>query len=134
MKKKITEAFEKQGDDLLRYTTPSLYHQPALFSAFPSLVAAQSKRHGGVSLPPFASLNLGLRSGDEAGNVLENRRRFFGSLGIETDQVALSHQVHGDQILLAGTPGSYEGYDALITGRPGLFVAVSVADCVPVLV
>ncbi|MBC7920963.1 MAG: peptidoglycan editing factor PgeF, partial [Ferruginibacter sp.] len=81
-----------------------------------------------------ASLNLGLRSGDEAGNVLENRRRFFSSLGIETDHVALSHQVHGDQILLAGTPGNYEGYDALITGRPGLFVAVSVADCVPVLV
>ena len=136
MKKKATpETVENRGDDSLRYaTTPSLRHQPALLSAFPRLVAAQSTRHGGVSSAPFASLNLGLRSGDEAGNVLENRRRFFGGLGIETDQVALSHQVHGDRILLAETPGNYEGYDALVTGRPGLFVAVLVADCVPVLV
>ncbi|MBC7893146.1 MAG: peptidoglycan editing factor PgeF [Sphingobacteriaceae bacterium] len=108
--------------------------RPALFSQFPHLIAAESTRHGGVSPVPFASLNLGLSTGDERENVLENRRRFFGGLGIETHQVASSFQVHGEQMLYADSPGHREGYDALLTDQPGVFVAVSVADCTPILV
>jgi polyphenol oxidase len=110
-----------------------MLYQPLVFRSFPQIVAAQSDRHGGVSMEPFASLNLGWSSGDEREKVLENRRIFFGSLGIGLSQIALSHQVHGREILRADQPGNYEGYDALITNRPGLFVAVSIADCVPVL-
>lgn len=108
--------------------------RPALFAQFPRLAAAQSTRHGGVSEAPFASLNLGLSVGDERGRVLENRRRFFNGLGVELHQVATSHQVHGTEILYADTPGHREGYDALVTDVPGVFVTVSVADCAPVLV
>jgi YfiH family protein len=111
-----------------------MYQKPALFNQFPHLVAAQSTRHGGVSPAPFASLNLGLSVGDERENVRENRRRFFNGLGIEPGQVALSHQVHGDGVLYADTPGHREGYDALVTDVPGVFLAVSIADCTPILV
>jgi len=108
--------------------------KPALFAQFPSLIAAQSTRHGGVSEAPFASLNLGLSVGDERERVLENRRRFFSGLGIEGHHVATSHQVHGSEILYADTPGHREGYDALVTDVPGVFVAVSIADCTPILI
>ena len=114
--------------------TPALSHRPAIFSRFPGLVAAQSTRHGGVSGEPFASLNLGLSSGDGRENVLENRRRFFGSLAIWTEQVALGFQVHGDTILRAEQPGNYDRHDAFITNRAGVFVAVSIADCTPILI
>lgn len=113
---------------------PLTFRKPALFAQFPHLIAAESTRHGGVSLAPFASLNLGLSTDDERENVLENRRRFFGVLGIETSQVASSFQVHGEQILYADSPGHRKGYDALLTDQPGVFVAVSVADCTPILI
>lgn len=108
--------------------------KPALFAQFLPLTAAQSTRHGGVSEAPFASLNLGLSVGDERERVIENRRRFFNGLGVELAQVATSHQVHGSEILYADTPGHREGYDALLTDVPGVFVTVSVADCTPILV
>jgi len=111
-----------------------MQYQPSLFRQFPHLVAAESTRHGGVSPAPFDSLNLGLSTGDERENVLENRRRFFGGLGIKTSQVASSFQVHGEQILYADSPDHREGFDALITDQPGVFVAVSVADCTPILI
>ena len=112
----------------------SLFRLPGIFSQFPNLTAAESTRYGGVSAAPFSSLNLGLSTGDIRDHVIENRRRFFNGLGLEIAQVATSHQVHGEQILYADTAGHREGYDALITDQPGVFVAVSIADCTPVLV
>lgn len=107
---------------------------PRIFADFPEVVSAQSTRHGGVSLPPYATLNLGLSTADNPEHVAENRRRFFAALGFAPDQTASSHQVHGAEILHAQVPGRYEGYDALVTQQQGLLINVSVADCVPVLV
>lgn len=50
------------------------------------------------------------------------------------EQVSLSKQVHGKEVLHVGKPGICEGYDAQITNVPGICLAVSVADCVPVLI
>ena len=111
-----------------------LFTTPPLFTQFPNLIAAESTRHGGISPAPFASLNLGLNTADAPENVTENRRRFFDSLGIAESQVASSYQVHGTEILYTASPDRFSGYDALITNQPGLFMAVSVADCVPVLI
>jgi YfiH family protein len=47
--------------------------------------------------------------------------------------VAWMHQVHGDSVATVTVPGTTEGVDALVTDRPGLALAVLVADCVPVL-
>lgn len=111
-----------------------MYRQPALFQAFPHLIAAESTRQGGVSPAPYASLNLGKSTGDAPENVAENRRRFCAHLGFEPGQLAWSKQVHGTDIWRADAPGGVEGYDALISATPGVVLAVSVADCTPVLV
>lgn len=112
------------------------YHIPAVFSDFSDLIAAESTRHGGVSPAPFLSLNLGINTNDEPDNVNENRRRFFLSLGIDDvdRRFASSHQVHGMEVLYATEAGRFDGYDALITDKPGLFVGVTVADCTPILI
>jgi polyphenol oxidase len=112
----------------------SAFVAPEIFASVPNLVAAQSTRHGGTSPAPFESLNLGLSSGDLEKNVVANREIFFGEQGVALNQIALSHQVHGDQIFHAQQAGRTEGYDALITNQKNLFLAVSVADCVPILI
>ncbi len=112
----------------------SLYHNPVIFDNFPALIAAESTRHGGVSPVPFASLNLGINTADDAVNVDENRKRFFTAIRADTYQFASSHQVHGTDILYATEAGRFDGYDALITDRPGLIIGVTVADCVPILI
>lgn len=107
--------------------------RPTLFNSS-QVIAVQSTRIGGISDGPFNSLNLGLSVNDKEENVQKNRELFFGELGIRLDQVALSHQVHGNKVLIVTEPGRREGYDAQITNKRNLFLAVSVADCTPVLI
>lgn len=114
------------------FNTP--YHKPAIFQPFVSLIAAESTRHGGVSPVPYAELNLGKSTGDLLENVLENRRIFCESLGIHWEDIAFSFQVHGNEVLVANQAGQYQGYDAIITNQPNVFVAVSIADCTPILI
>ena len=106
----------------------------AIFGQFPSLIAAESTRHGGVSPAPFNSLNLGGSTQDSLENVTENNVRFFSALHVPLDNVAKSHQVHGDQILNVHAAGRFEGFDALITNVPGIQLAVTIADCTPILI
>ena len=108
--------------------------QPKIFAHFPGLSAAQSTRNGGVSLAPYHSLNLGKSTADDPIHVAENRLRFCAALGFQPNEMAWSKQVHGDQIRHATEPGGSEGYDALVTNVPGILLAVSVADCTPILV
>ncbi|GAB3554316.1 peptidoglycan editing factor PgeF [Spirosoma fluminis] len=111
-----------------------LFRSPAVFRQFDQLIAAESTRHGGVSPAPFASLNLGINTNDDPAHVDENRRRFLGAIGAEGALFASAHQVHGADVLYTTEPGRYQGYDALITDRPGLLVGITVADCVPILI
>ena len=111
-----------------------LFRRPAIFPSIDSLLAAESTRHGGVSPAPYASLNLGFHTPDDPAHVTENRRRFLAALGAAPQQLAESYQVHGREVLRVEKPGRYEGYDALITDRPGILLAVKTADCTPVLI
>lgn len=111
-----------------------LFRTPPLLGSLPGLVVAESTRHGGVSLAPYKSLNLGLNTADDIRHVEENWERFLTALGIDPTRVATSHQIHGQEILEVIEPGRYEGYDALMTNEPNVFVGVTVADCVPILV
>jgi YfiH family protein len=111
-----------------------LYRQPALFAAFPQLIAAESTRHGGLSPAPYHSLNLGINTDDAPAQVEENRHRFFQAIGAGALPLASSYQVHGKAVLIAEQAGRYEGYDALVTDQRGLLIGVTVADCAPILV
>lgn len=108
--------------------------KPDIFSHIPGLVAAESTRHGGLSLAPYASLNLGLNTEDDPAVVEQNRQFFFNRLGLQTEQVASTHQVHGDRILKVDQPGRWDGFDALITQTPAVFLTVGTADCTPILI
>lgn len=105
-----------------------------LIGQFPGLVAAQSTRHGGGSAAPYASLNLGLTSGDNPAQVQENRQIFCRQLDIAPDRVVFAQQVHGSAVIRVVAPGPVPNCDALITDQPGLFLAVFVADCTPILI
>lgn len=107
---------------------------PNMFADEARLLAAQSLRYGGVSEPPFDSLNLGLSSGDRQECVLRNREIFYAALEISPARIALAHQTHSDHILRVDEPGRYSDFDALITNRRNLFLAISVADCTPILI
>ena len=110
------------------------YRTPDIFRKFPSIVAAESTRNGGVSEDPYNSLNLGGSTQDSPENVAENNKIFFSSLGIPLAEVAKSHQVHSANILKVESAGRFEGFDALITNLPNIQLAVTVADCTPILI
>ncbi len=105
----------------------------------PGVRAGFTTRHGGVSRPPWDSLNLGLGVDDDETDVLANRalvERWAGT------RVAYATQVHGADVRVLTRPPtdpptaprtSVGRYDALVTTSPAVGVAVLVADCVPVL-
>lgn len=96
--------------------------------------AAASLRVGGISPPPWESLNLGAHVGDAPERVAENRRRLAAVLALPAEPAWLE-QVHGRQALLldeGALPASREA-DAAVTTRPGRVLAVLTADCLPVL-
>lgn len=101
-------------------------------------------RGGGVSPPPFASLNLGLQVGDDPALVRENRRRLCRALGIDPERLVAGRQVHGAGVARVGTAdmgrgaldaaGALPGVDALVCAEPGPVLLGLFADCVPVLI
>jgi polyphenol oxidase len=93
-------------------------------------------RAGGVSGPPFDTLNFAKAWRDLPEAVQENRRRLLSALGLA--RLFMIRQVHGNQVVCIGEgqgPESLEGVtgDALITDQPGAALGVFSADCVPLL-
>ncbi len=93
-------------------------------------------RKGGLSSGVYDSLNIGLGSDDERANVIENRRRAAERLGVRADALALPYQYHSPDAVIveeAWSPAEAPKADAVVTNVPGLAVAISTADCGPVL-
>jgi purine-nucleoside/S-methyl-5'-thioadenosine phosphorylase / adenosine deaminase len=92
-------------------------------------------RHGGVSVPPYASFNLGEHVGDRSEAVAANRERLAAGVGLSAQRLVWMEQVHGRTVAVVDGPlaAPVPATDALVTAEPGLAVAVLVADCVPVL-
>jgi YfiH family protein len=87
-------------------------------------------RAGGISKGPFASFNLGLRTGDDPQAVAANRDRLNSLL---PQQPRWLRQVHGATVVEADALADRPEADAGIARRPGTVCAVLVADCIPVL-
>lgn len=91
-------------------------------------------RLNGVSPAPYSSLNLSYGVGDDPGNVSANRLKMKQLL--DAGVLASARQVHGDRVCrVDDLPEDTEvdGYDALITNRPGIGLLVQQADCQAVL-
>jgi hypothetical protein len=104
-------------------------------AALPGLRHAFFTRRGGVSEGVWASLNIGLRSGDLPERIFENRARCARAMGVEPARLVTGWQVHGVRAVVvdAPWPGKAPEADALVTRQKGLLLGVATADCAPVL-
>lgn len=96
-------------------------------------------RQGGVSQGAFTSFNLG-DVGDNPQALLENQQRFEGYTGLPFSALVEIQQVHQTQVLWVGSDTSINPasgprrFDASLTTRSDVVLAVRTADCVPILV
>ncbi|MER6172839.1 peptidoglycan editing factor PgeF [Streptosporangium sp. NPDC001681] len=90
-------------------------------------------RHGGVSVEPYSSRNLGGLCGDEPGAVAANRARTAAEFGLE--RVVFMRQVHSADVRYVSEPFGDDPppLDGICTDVPGLGLAALCADCAPVL-
>ena len=95
--------------------------------------SASSTRQGGVSQPPFDSLNLALHVDDRAADVMRNRQRLVEKLTLPGEPRWLN-QVHGVTVVdLDDVPGELPDADASFTCTANTVCTVLTADCLPVL-
>lgn len=93
-------------------------------------------REGGVSTGIYAGLNTGLGSSDDRAAVAENRRRVADAMGVSADRLVTCYQVHSPDVVTVTSPwapADNPKADALVTATPDIAIAVSSADCGPVL-
>ncbi|MGA2400372.1 MAG: polyphenol oxidase family protein [Syntrophobacteraceae bacterium] len=107
-------------------------------SGVPGLLHGVFTRRGGVSLPPFESLNASWSNGDSPGAVQENLTRIKNAIGLE--RLVSGRQFHGDSINFIGNESARSLHerpplliappaDALATDLPGLGLVIKIADC-----
>ncbi len=94
--------------------------------------AASTTRHGGISPPPYGSLNLADHVGDDPACVAANRRRLAAAAGYLAEPAWLQ-QVHGKRVVAAETVREPVEADAAWTRELGRPCVVMTADCLPVL-
>jgi polyphenol oxidase len=113
-----------------------------LEAELPGVRAAFSTRLGGVSEPPYDSLNVAVLTGDDRNAVRENRHRLAAALGADPRAVLIGRQVHGAELARNDSAPATSAYadpgpdlpevDGQVTETPGLVPLVMVADCLPV--
>ncbi|MEJ5366465.1 MAG: peptidoglycan editing factor PgeF [Desulfosoma sp.] len=111
-------------------------------NALPGIAHAVFTRHGGVSRPPYATLNTALSNGDDPKAVAENLRRIASWIGVPV--LVAAPQVHGthvavvDEDLLSGASRPLDNgcplvlapqADALVTACRGVGLMIKIADC-----
>jgi len=110
--------------------------------AYPGLLHAVFTRIGGVSAPPYATLNQSYAVGDRPECVIANRELACAQLGLGMESLTSTYQAHGLDIRQVrrgdrGT-GAYptKGLpraDALITDEPEVPLLMRFADCTPII-
>ena len=90
-------------------------------------------RHGGVSTPPYDSLNLAFHVGDDQTSVIKNRTILQSTLNLQN--IVWMEQIHGNnvQTIFSAQSEPIPACDAIITNQPNIALAVMVADCIPIL-
>lgn len=95
--------------------------------------AVTTTRDGGVSMAPYAGLNLGAHVGDDINAVSDNRKQLRHQLALPNEPVWLS-QTHSTDVadLDNLTPNLHA--DASTTSQTNIICAVLTADCLPILI
>lgn len=138
------------------FVSPILRLLPAFPSShFPEIVAFFTTRGGGESPAPFDALNLGFRTaeagtGEGRERIAANWRALLREAGLSGRTVRMPALVHGETLVEAeglpdlldsglAHPGAdpeepvFRQADAVFTGSKDLVIAVTAADCLPVL-
>ncbi|MBN1285333.1 MAG: peptidoglycan editing factor PgeF [Anaerolineae bacterium] len=100
------------------------------------LVHGVFTRLGGVSAPPWDSLNLGSTVGDDPRAVARNHALVWQALALDGVQPSTVWQVHGAETIVATEPTLDRDHlvraDGIITDRPNLALTMRFADCTPI--
>jgi YfiH family protein len=106
----------------------------------PGVGYAVTTRHGGLGAAPYDTRNLGGAVGDDPETVRRNRELTAREFGLEPGRVVFMRQVHSADVVYVTEPfgadvsgAELPPLDGIVTDRPGLGLAVLVADCGPVL-
>ncbi len=95
-------------------------------------------RQGGVSVPPYDTLNLSDKNGDRKECASRNKNLIARAFGFDQSRLILLDQMQQDQILFLKEPvitlPSPLEYDALVTNSPKLVLGILTADCLPIFV
>ena len=105
-------------------------------SALPGITHGFGTREGGVSSGIYSSLNCGAGSKDDRDNVTRNRERLAARLGASPQSLITPYQIHSADAVAVDEPwalGEAPKADGVVTCKPNLAIAISTADCVPVL-
>lgn len=103
----------------------------------PSLSHGFTTRIGGVSEPPFDSLNLGTSRDEPWANIMANYHCLADAYGLDFSELALVRHEHGDNILkLTGKDGGrgvarepFDFCDGFVTNDPDVTLMTCHADC-----
>jgi hypothetical protein len=105
------------------------------------LTAGFTGRDGGVSSAPWESLNIALHVGDDAEDVIENRRKVAEAIGWPFEAWTCAEQVHGSSVYQVraeergrgrlSMTDAIAGCDAIMTNVEGVLLTSFYADCVP---
>jgi hypothetical protein len=117
------------------------FQWPAL-DCLPGLIHGVFTRRGGVSRPPYESLNTAFGNGDRPDAVARNLGRIASYAGLKT--LAAVRQVHGDRVVVVDEAflaqcdrREHENFalfvgpeaDAMVTALPRVGLLVRIADC-----
>lgn len=115
------------------------------FNQVPAGVRAYfTTRGGGVSKPPYRSLNLGHHVGDDPEAVSSNRNLLASILGLDIARITSPRQRHSAEVSLLldqeyvgsgadSEESRFDPCDGLITSLKGAPILLHFADCVPVI-
>ena len=110
----------------------NIFIRPKIFDKYENVLCAVSTRYSGKEdVHPFY-FNMSYKVGDNSEYVKMNRGKLFETLGIDGRKVTYQHQTHSVNHNYVNEPAFFKDSDALFTDLTGNFLAVSVADCVPV--
>jgi polyphenol oxidase len=102
-----------------------------------------STRNGGKSSGPYASMNIGFGTDDNAEIVLQNRQKLSQAVDIPLNHFVFANQTHSNHVAIVNQSHKGNGAlnkhtalyntDALITNQAEICLFIMTADCTPVL-
>lgn len=101
----------------------------SIFNKFPKLLVAVSLRENGSM-----KIRADLERDEEA---LANRAKFYNKIGLSGEKIVNAKLVHGDNIEIVSSKDGGQfipQVDGLITDQKDVYLCITVADCMPVVI